>query len=174
MTSRDVEVYVGMRFANGWVITKRIGYAEGKALGLGGHNVHWEATNEYCGVTYMFENTCVKRWVANGVGTLKKCLACKSGGGCHYGSQNYKVITKKIDRKPLDCTIGKVYGQLTIAGEDFESETFSDHHRHVTCKCANCGGYHFMRHDDIKDGRLPCRHEGLSDLTVPKGVKILL
>ena len=162
-----VGVCIGMTFANGWVVREHLNCAQSEALGLGRKNSHWICENIHCGHWYAFENTVIKRWVENGVQTLMKCRSCKPG--CYYSKQNYKVIEKEIDRRPLNTSIGTVYGVLTIDGIDQPSHDFNDHHRHVACKCAVCGGRHFMRHDDIQLQHLPCRGVGKSDLMVPLG-----
>lgn len=168
MAKRMKPLPAGTKFANGWRILEHWNCATSVEHGLGRKNSHYLCINDECGVLYAFENSNVRRWLDGLVPVLQKCKNCKGPKSCYYSSQNYKTISKEINREGLAIVYGKEFGDLVIAGPDYPSKLFTDHQRHVRCYCKRCKGYHFMRHDDLELGRLPCASEGRSMLNVPK------
>lgn len=168
MAKRMKPLPVGTVFANGWRILEHWNCAESVFNGLGGKNSHYLCTNDNCGATYAFENSNVRRWIDGEVQILQKCKGCKGLGKCYYSSQNFKTIRKEINREPEKIVKGQTYGDLTVISDEYPSKLFTDHQCHVICLCSRCKGKHFMRYDDLRDGRLPCRGEGRSMLHVQK------
>lgn len=167
MAKRMKPLPVGTVFANGWRILEHWNCAQSVEHGLGGKNSHYLCVNESCGTTYAFENSNVRRWMDNQIGILQKCRNCK-GDKCYYSSQNFKTIRKSINREPEKIIKGQVYGELTVISDEYPSKLFADHQCHVICRCSRCKGEHFMRYDDLREGRLPCCGKGRSLLYVQK------
>lgn len=160
---------VGTRFCNGWVIREVWGSAKSAEMGYGFRNRHYVCYNEECDIETVLESSTIKRWMASACAPAK-CQKCKAMMGkipCFFAQQRKHEITVTPNRDEMDVTIGKVYGKLTISGKSYHSNLFADHNRHVVCDCAVCGGKHFMRYDDLRDGRLPCQNRGRSAMTVP-------
>lgn len=165
MAKRMTPLPNGTLFANSWKILEHWNCAQSVEHGLGRKNSHYLCINENCGCIYAFENSVVRRWLDLGVEELAKCKSCRISGNKYYSQQNYKVIDKEIDRSPLEIKKGNVYGFLVIDEDtDRPSNLFIDHQRHVACLCNKCGGRHLMRHDDIREGNLPCLGLGKSIL----------
>lgn len=138
---------VGTVFANGWRILEHWNCAESVFNGLGGKN----CTNDNCGATYAFENSNVRRWIDGEVQRLHVTTLLR--------------ISRQSERKSTE-SLRKLL--RAVISDEYPSKLFTDHQCHVICLCSRCKGKHFMRYDDLRDGRLPCRGEGRSMLHVQK------
>lgn len=169
MAKRMAPIPVGTRFASDWAVKEIWDCKTSVAHGYGGKNRHYVCLNTKCDVTTVIESSVIKRWITLAT-KVPNCARCEAACGrlkCFFATEHRHDVSVTPNRTELDTTIGKVYGSLTISGEDIDSKNFTDHQRHVVCDCRECGGKHLMRHDDIRLGNLPCKAKGRSILTVP-------
>lgn len=159
------EDWSGIKFANGWVIDKKINCAEYRKIytELTGEttinkNTHYLCHNENCGIETYIERTVIKRALDNGTPCMTKCRGCVDGakaGFCHYSTMaRVKPLTKVPDRSPK-VEVGKIYGNFKVLSIR-SSEVYSDHQCRAEVQCIHCGEIQERRFDTLLNGTISC------------------
>lgn len=159
------EDWTGKKFANGWVIDKKLNCAEYRKIytELTGEttvnkNAHYLCHNEICGIETYIERTVIKRALENNTPCMTKCRGCVDGSkaeSCHYSTMaRVKPLTKIPDRS-TKVKVGKQYGNFKVLSIQ-SSGHYSDHQRRATVECIHCGHIQDCRFDTLMEGKVSC------------------
>ena len=164
ITSATKEDWTGIKFANGWVINKKLSCAEYKKIYIKQtgdeskiiKNTHYLCHNEKCGVSTYIERTVIQRALKANRDCLSKCKGCNGEReNCHYSIQcREKNLTKTPDRNSK-IEVGKIYG-IWIVDSIISSGDFSDHQTRANCSCSLCGAKKQIRADTLFNRQAAC------------------
>lgn len=159
------EDWTGIKFANGWVIDKKLNCAEYRKVyaELTGQttinkNAHYLCHNENCGIETYIERTVIKRALENETPCMSKCKGCVNGSkaaDCHYSTMaRVKPLTKTPDRS-AKVEVGKTYGNFKVKSIS-PSSNYSDHQCRAVVECIHCGGVQERRFDTLLNCEISC------------------
>lgn len=159
------EDWTGKKFANNWVIEKKLSTTEYKKLyeeatGTSRNttkNAYYKCRNLQCGIVTYLGRTTIENAIKGQSTCLSKCKGCKGNSeSCYYSNPfRTKALHKVPERNKHNITPGQVISTWRVERVANSTET-SDHQCHAICKCTLCGKDKNVRFDHLAELSIAC------------------